>query len=427
MGEICRKVSKLCLLAVAAGIFFTAGGAAAQGTSGRMPAGTSVGGVDVSGLRLGEACAAVGEALRHELDGYTLTVRAGGRKYVFRPPEIGWRADIAGAAERALREGGAQPLEKERVLVREDAVLARICADVYRKSAPALALFDAEAETPFTFVRERVGQYVDGAALKEEIGEALRDGRREVRARLVRVTPARTLAKVRASASLLASYTTHYAESNAGRAHNVALAASRLNGRAIAPGEVLSFNACAGARTEDNGYRAAPVILEGKFVSGVGGGVCQVSTTLYNAALLAGLSVAEYHPHSLAVGYVPPSRDAMVNGSACDLKLRNATGFPVRIVARAEGGAITVRVYGQRSPVSYAIESEVVERIPPPDPQVSAEEGVALRPPKEGVRSVAYLVRREPGKPEVRTRLRRDSYAPVRGVVRPSVQEEGAA
>ena len=68
MGEICRKVSKLCLLAVAAGIFFTAGGAAAQGTSGRMPAGTSVGGVDVSGLRLGEACAAVGEALRHELD-----------------------------------------------------------------------------------------------------------------------------------------------------------------------------------------------------------------------------------------------------------------------------------------------------------------------------------------------------------------------
>ena len=292
MGEICRKVSKLCLLAVAAGIFFTAGGAAAQGTPGRMPAGTSVGGVDVSGLRLGEACAAVGEALRHELDGYTLTVRAGGRKYVFRPPEIGWRADIAGAAERALREGGAQPLEKERVFVREEAVLARICADVYRKSAPALALFDAEAETPFTFVRERVGQYVDGAALKEEIGEALRDGRREVRARLVRVTPARTLAKVRASASLLASYTTHYAESNAGRAHNVALAASRLNGRAIAPGEVLSFNACAGARTEGNGYRAAPVILEGKFVSGVGGGVCQVSTTLYNAALLAGLSVA---------------------------------------------------------------------------------------------------------------------------------------
>ena len=120
----------------------------------------------MSGLRLGEACAAVGEALRHELDGYTLTVRAGGRKYVFRPPEIGWRADIAGASERALREGGAQPLEKERVLVREDAVLARICADVYRKSAPALALFDAEAETPFTFVRERVGQYVDGAALK---------------------------------------------------------------------------------------------------------------------------------------------------------------------------------------------------------------------------------------------------------------------
>lgn len=419
MGGSCQKLFKFCLLAAAAGFFLMAGGASAGGCArGRMPQGTSIGGVDVSGLRPGEACAAVSEALRQELEGYALTVRAGGRAYVFRPPEIGWKADIAGAAARALREGGAQPLEKERALVREDAVLARICADAYRTGSPARALFDADAEEPFTFVRERAGRYIDGAALQSAVRAALAQGGREVRVRAVRVAPGCTLAEARASAALLSSFTTYYAESNAGRAHNVALAASRLNGRTIAPGEVLSFNACAGARTKRNGYRAAPVILEGEYVTGVGGGVCQVSTTLYNAALLAGLTVAEYHPHSLAVGYVPPSRDAMVSGSSCDLKVKNATARPVRIVARAAEGALTVRVYGQRSPVTYSIESEVLERIPPPAPQVGAD-AAPPRAAKEGVRSVAYLVRREPGRPDVRTRLRRDSYAPVRGVLPP--------
>ena len=200
-----------------------------------MPQGTSIGGVDVSGLRPGEACAAVSESLRQELEGYALTVRAGGRAYVFRPPEIGWKADIAGAAARALREGGAQPLEKERALVREDAVLARICADAYRTGSPARALFDADAEEPFTFVRERAGRYIDGAALQSAVRAALAQGRREVRVRAVRVAPGCTLAEARASAALLSSFTTYYAESNAGRAHNVALAASRLNGRTIAP------------------------------------------------------------------------------------------------------------------------------------------------------------------------------------------------
>ena len=420
MGGSCQKLFKFCLLAAAAGFFLMAGGASAGGCArGRMPQGTSIGGVDVSGLRPGEACAAVSESLRQELEGYALTVRAGGRAYVFRPPEIGWKADIAGAAARALCEGGAQPLEKERALVREDAVLARICADAYRTGSPARALFDADAEEPFTFVRERAGRYIDGAALQSAVRAALAQGRREVRVRAVRVAPGCTLAEARASAALLSSFTTYYAESNAGRAHNVALAASRLNGRTIAPGEVLSFNACAGARTERNGYRAAPVILEGEYVTGVGGGVCQVSTTLYNAALLAGLTVAEYHPHSLAVGYVPPSRDAMVSGSSCDLKVKNATARPVRIVARAAEGALTVRVYGQRSPVTYSIESEVLERIPPPAPQVGAD-AAPPRAAKEGVRSVAYLVRREPGRPDVRTRLRRDSYAPVRGVLPPA-------
>ena len=78
-----------------------------------------------------------------------------------------------------------------------------------------------------------------------------------------------------------------------------------------------------GARTKARGFLPAKIIENGEFVEGVGGGVCQVSTTLYNCALLAGFNIEEYHPHSLAVSYVPPSRDAMVSGLSCDLKIKN--------------------------------------------------------------------------------------------------------
>ena len=460
MGANCRKVSEIFLLAAfAASLFVCAAAPAAEGNAllaapaaanlacaeapaaenfacaaasaaadacgwaacfaagERMPKGTSVGGVDVSGLRCGEACAAVAAALKEELSDYSLTVYAGEREYRFAPPEIYWRADIADAVGRALSQGGEQPLCRTLALAREEEALQRICADAYRRSVSARVLFRPADETPITFLPDREGRYLDGAALRAAVEGALARGEREVRVQAVRVPPRRTLAQARASAAPLASYTTYYAESNAGRAHNVALAASRLNGRTLAPGETLSFNACAGARTQKNGYLPAPVIFEGEFVEGVGGGVCQVSTTLYNAALLAGLTVAEYHPHSLAVGYVPPSRDAMVSGAACDLKLKNGTGGVVRIVARAAGGALSVRIYGLKTKVTYAIESEVTERLTPPEPEVREGAEATLRAPKEGIRSAAYLVRREPGRPDVRIRLRRDTYAPVRGIV----------
>ena len=160
----------------------------------------------------------------------------------------------------------------------------------------------------------------------------------------------------------------------------------------------------------------APVILNGEFVAGTGGGVCQVSTTLYNAALLSGLTVTEQHPHSLAVGYVEPSFDAMVS-ECCDLRFSNGTGGKVYLTARAVGGALTVRVYGQRSPVSYSRRSVVLGSIPPPDPEVrEGEEELVLRAERAGLRSEGYLVRSEGGK-QTSVRIRRDSYAPIRGIL----------
>ena len=162
----------------------------------------------------------------------------------------------------------------------------------------------------------------------------------------------------------LASYVTYFNQNDGGRCENIRLAAARLNGIALQPYGELSFNAVVGARTAKNGYKSAKVIVQGEFVEGIGGGVCQVSTTLYNAALLAGLTVLESYPHSLQVGYVPPSRDAMVS-SKSDLRIYNPRSETVYISSVVGVGYVRFTMCGKPDGRTYEIESRSIEVIPP--------------------------------------------------------------
>ncbi len=162
---------------------------------------------------------------------------------------------------------------------------------------------------------------------------------------------------------LLASYTTEYPETpaqNAGRTWNIALAVRRLDGAVLAPGETLSFNGRVGPRGLGEGFRRAPELLDGDRVEGIGGGVCQVASTLYAAALDAGLVIAARAPHSRPATYTPPGRDATVSfESSIDLKLTNDLAIPVRLVARAGAGRLTFEVRAPQDPgrtVSVAFE-----------------------------------------------------------------------
>ena len=392
--------------------------AAACGFARVFPRGTSVGGADISRRSRAAAAARVREHLAAELAGRSFTVRVGEDSYVFRPPELYYDAEI-GAALDAAQRGGDVPLQKRlRVAGLEDS-LRGICDNYYKKSAGARILFDPDKEQPFTVVRQRAGAYVDGARLLRDAEEALAAGREEVRAEPVRVTPSFGEEEALRSVALLSSFTTCFNTGNAPRAHNIRLAAKTLNGVTLAAGESFSFNAGTGARTAANGYREAPIIKEGEYIPGVGGGVCQVSTTLYNAALLAGLTVTEHHAHSLPVGYVEPSFDAMVSGRSCDLKLKNGLTGKVYFVFRVRGNELSVRVYGPQSAVTYTRESVTTGTIEPPAPEVreNASEN-ELRAPKAGLTSEGYLICREAGKPARRILLRKDRYAPQRGVVR---------
>lgn len=142
----------------------------------------------------------------------------------------------------------------------------------------------------------------------------------------------------------IGSYSTAY-NPNISRAVNIALAASRINGVVIQPGEDFSFNQTILPRTAANGYVEANVIVNKRYVLGTGGGICQVSSTLYAAMLTAGLPATERHPHSLDVGYIPAGMDATISGNALDLKFTNIFAEPIQIQAAAEQGTLTISLY----------------------------------------------------------------------------------
>ena len=121
-----------------------------------------------------------------------------------------------------------------------------------------------------------------------------------------------------------------------------------------------------GPRVKSSGYTEAPTIVNGTLVPGLGGGVCQVSSTLYNAALLADLEIVERRPHSLRVSYVPASRDAVISGDYIDLKFKNTTGYPIFIGGYASGSSVTMTVYGSSKAAKKNVKiiSDVYQTIP---------------------------------------------------------------
>jgi len=133
--------------------------------------------------------------------------------------------------------------------------------------------------------------------------------------------------------------------SSAERANNIAIATRSINGTVLLPGDIFSFNNVVGERTVDKGYEEAPVIVNNKLESGLGGGICQVSTTLYNAVNNSGLSSIERTHHTLPVHYVASGMDATVDFGNIDYKFRNTLSYPMYIEAYTSGGSIIFNLY----------------------------------------------------------------------------------
>lgn len=143
---------------------------------------------------------------------------------------------------------------------------------------------------------------------------------------------------------VIASYTTYFNSGVAGRTRNIELSAEAINNVIVGVGDVFSFNTTVGERTVDRGYQEAPEAVNGKLVNGIGGGICQTSSTLFNAIDKIGVTYVEKHHHSVSVGYVPTGRDATVSWGGPDFRFQNTTNVPVLLKAYVEGGALTVEI-----------------------------------------------------------------------------------
>ncbi len=227
---------------------------------------------------------------------------------------------------------------------------------------------------------------------------------------------------------LRAEFYTSYQTSTDERKTNIMLATKSLDNVLIAPNEEFSFNKTVGERTEKRGYKSAKIIVNGEFVDGVGGGVCQVSTTLYNAVLLSGLKIIEYHPHSLPVSYVAPSFDAMVNSGWADLRFINNTHNPVILQASANGSILKIQVYGEPMKEKLVRKSIITSEIPAPEYEILTDTShefpdlydgdmKIISYSKAGYKSDGYLIKTVNGIIISTIKIRSDSYSAVRGKI----------
>lgn len=142
----------------------------------------------------------------------------------------------------------------------------------------------------------------------------------------------------------LSSFTTKYDISNKDRSTNLELAASKINGTIISPGEEFSYNKTVGARTISSGYKEAKIYSNGKVVDGIGGGICQISSTLYNSVIFANLDVTERYNHQFLTSYVLPGRDATVVYGVKDFKFKNNRSFPIKIEINVRNGIVSCSI-----------------------------------------------------------------------------------
>lgn len=398
-----RAYKALAVLAFAVGAFLI------FGAWGRfLPRGVFIDGVDVGGMTRTAAVAAVRAQKTEALKDKELTVCAGETTYSFTYPEFNFTDNLQELAG-GIRKKGRYSSGARVYLNGAERIASNICSQTDRQPVEPYAVFNSTG-APFTYCEGSDGVMTDRAALLCDIDASLNGAFEKVTVKTNTIPRKRSTDDVKRETSLLYSFATYFDGDNAPRSSNIALAASKINGTILGAGCTFSFNDVVGPRTAANGFSPAKIISGGQFVEGVGGGVCQVSTTLYNSALLAGLEIEEYHPHSLKVGYVSPSRDAMVSGTYFDLKFKNNRKTPIYIRVNTSRGAIACNIYGENDGVKRSFVSRTVGTIPQPEDIVlEGEEGLVSQG-REGTLSEGYLVEERDGCRTQRL-IRRDKYA----------------
>lgn len=318
--------------------------------------------------------------------------------------------------------------------------LQEIAGLLNKEPVDAVLSFDPDREEMFQITREKPGYKLDTNKVLEEIEDRLSKGEFNfsIQLELDAVEPQVFASDFEGKTELLVSFGTDLSGSPPDRTNNVVLAASQFNGLVLQPGEVLSFNGVVGERTAEKGYKAANMITADKSLQpAIGGGVSQTSTTLYNAAIRAGLEVIEYKRHSFPVSYIKKGLDTTVNlpYPEIDIKVRNTKDSPVYFKTFYANKKVYFQIYGEPLPNgrTIRIRTEEYETVAPPPPEIRQDadgryvtykdEKYTYVPPRNGYKVRVYREYIEDGK-VVETELLDDHYyRPIAGIIYVGVKD----
>ena len=298
--------------------------------------------------------------------------------------------------------------------------LQKIHEEIYKEPQ------DAYVQKNPTVVHPEVNG-VDFKISVEEAEKLLKEDKEEYTIPLKITKPKKTINNLGEEAfpDLLATFSTRFDGSNYNRNTNIKLAAKKVNGTVILPGEKFSFNTIVGSRTIEAGFKEGTAYVGGKVVPDVGGGVCQVSSTIYNTALLANMQIVERSNHMFTTGYVAASRDATVYYGSLDFVFKNSRKYPIKMVASANGGVCKVSIYGIKEDKEYEviIQSKITSYINPTtiykeDPTLEEGKEIVEQTAITGCRSEGYKILKLNGKIVSQTLLSKDTYKSRNKIVR---------
>ena len=414
--------------------------------------GTKINGIDVSGMTIEEVSNLVGTQLVDNRSEVKLTLNYEDKSWVWTGEDFAPTYDIFPEIKEVFSYGRDGNLFERRRAIKEiktngknfqipysyvlsglDEKLQSVADEINIDAKNASVSFDPSSKEIFVYSSEQVGKTVDLERLKQDIDVAFKTSKQVVvDVPVIESEPEILLEDLKKDITLRSTFETSIKTSKADRKHNVKRALNSFNGMIIQPEEEISFNNITGARSAENGYKKANVILNGVYVEGTGGGVCQASTTLYNALILSDLEIIEVNPHSLPPSYVPLAFDAMVSDGYSDLVFKNNTDKPIYIRTYGDDNKVGVEVYGKpfEDGIEVKTRAEFIGVLKHPGDVIIKDtegqysdkvtyEGEYLRVkyPQEGYHSKAYLQYYKDGELVEEKLIRDEKYLPQQGII----------
>lgn len=408
--------------------------------------GVSIGGTSISGMTQDEARAALSERYNAAMNA-EIVMTFEGQSWSLKPSDVGVSVDTDAQLAKAWqlgREGTPaeqkdainalkeNPVDLDVTLSYDRAAIETLVAGIKASidRDPVNATMEIVEIAQFSYTDSSTGYRLDADGLTEQIETMIKEGKSgtiELKPEIVE--PEISRESLENKTLLLGECTTTLATSGSKRTSNVNLALSYFNFMTVEPGETVSFNKVVGKRTEKNGFKRAPEYAGSTVIEGVGGGVCQASTTIYGAVIRAGLTVVERHQHTMTVGYVQPSQDAAVSDGDKNMRFKNNTESTLYIFAyvdRKKEEAVC-KIFGQPvDPNAYIEIESVVLQTDISGKGISyvkdeegshawyTDEKVLKKEGKPGLRSEAYRVVYSiaTGEEISREKLSTDSYQP---------------